>query len=165
MFKWALNFSERRIYCWLAGFLLILTLPGTPPLIVILLSGAFNDELSLDFVTWWYEFEMERCFSVVNDELIYLQNMSDGFLIESCEKRQLKRHHSHKVALEILQKMARNSTQIGLKDGCDVWANLFSQIHGLNNIFCRTAYGASRIKMNEFLTPLSQIIHNSCYPA
>ena len=147
----------------LAGLLLALTMPYLNPLkatLMTLLTIAVV--LSINFASWQMaNLVLPLASTIFMISLIYLVNMSVGFFIESRAKRQLTSIFGQYVPSEIVTEIAKDPESINLAGESRDMTVLFSDIRG----FTRIAEGLSPQQlstlMNEFLTPLTQVIHNN----
>jgi len=93
--------------------------------------------------------------------LIYLVNMSYGFFVESRGKRQLTGLFGQYVPPELVNEMALNPESINLAGENREMTVLFTDIRGFTNIAEGLDPTQLSQMMNEFLTPLTQIIHSN----
>jgi len=147
----------------LAGLLLAFTLPMLNPLKATLLSfGVLATVLGINFASWQYaNLVLPMASSLLMIGLIYLLNMSVGFFVESRGKRQLTGLFGQYVPPELVKEMAKNPEVISLKGESREMTVLFSDIRGFTQISEGLDPRQLTQLMNEFLTPMTQIIHNN----
>ena len=147
----------------LAGLLLALTLPYLNPLKATLMTLAvLVGVLMINFVSWqWANLVLPIASSLLMISLIYVVNMSVGFFIESRGKRQLTGLFGQDVPPELVNEMAQNPEAINLAGENREMTVLFSDIRGFTNIAEDLSPQQLSQLMNEFLTPLTQAIHNN----
>ena len=145
----------------LAGLLLTFTLPSLNPLKATLLTvGVLAAILGINFVGWQYaNLVLPIAASLLMVGLIYLVNMSYGFFVESHAKRQLTGLFGQYVPPELVKEMASNPEAINLKGESREMTVLFSDIRGFTNISEGLDPQQLTKLMNEFLTPMTKIIH------
>jgi adenylate cyclase len=93
--------------------------------------------------------------------LIYLVNMSYGFFVESRNKRLLAGRFGQYVPPELVDEMAKNPEEINLKGESRVMTVMFSDVRGFTNISEGLDPQQLTELMNDFLTPMTQIIHQN----
>jgi adenylate cyclase len=93
--------------------------------------------------------------------LIYLLNMSYGFFVESRGKRQLTGLFGQYVPPELVDEMAKNPEAINLQGESREMTVLFSDVRGFTQISEGLDPQQLTQMMNEFLTPMTQIIHSN----
>jgi len=147
----------------LAGLLLALTLPTLNPLKATLMTLAvLAGVLSIDFISWQYaNLVLPMASLLLMISLIYLLNMSYGFFVESRGKRHLAKLFGHYVPPEVVRKLAKNPEEINLKGESREMTVLFSDIRGFTDISEGLPPKQLSQMMNEFLTPMTQIIHSN----
>ncbi|MGB7816383.1 MAG: adenylate/guanylate cyclase domain-containing protein [Methylotenera sp.] len=147
----------------LAGLLLAFTLPRLNQLKATLLTLTLLAAVSgINFVAWQYaNLVLPIASLLLMISLIYLVNMSYGFFVESRGKRQLTGLFGQYVPPELVKKMAKNPEEINLKGESREMTVLFSDIRGFTGISEGLDPNQLSQMMNEFLTPMTQIIHNN----
>jgi adenylate cyclase len=145
----------------LAGLLLAFTLPSLNPLKATLMTlGVLLAVLGINFAGWQYaNLVLPIASMLLMIALIYLANMSYGFFVESRGKRQLTGLFGQYVPPELVNEMAKNPEVINLKGESREMTVLFSDIRGFTNISEGLDPKQLTQMMNEFLTPLTKIIH------
>ncbi len=165
------NIKERPAYTQgvefllllLAGLLLTFTLPNLNPLKATLLTLAvLAGVLGINFASWQYaNLVLPIASLLLMIGLIYLLNMSYGFFVESRGKRQLTGLFGQYVPPELVKEMAKNPELISLKGESREMTVLFSDIRGFTQISEGLDPKQLTQMMNEFLTPMTQIIHSN----
>ena len=145
----------------LAGLLLAFKLPKLNPLKAVLLTLAvLAVMLAINFASWQYaNLVLPIASLLVMISLIYLLNMSYGYFVESRGKRQLTGLFGQYVPPELVDEMAQNPEAINLKGESREMTVLFSDIRGFTTISEGLDPEQLTLLMNEFLTPLTKVIH------
>ena len=145
----------------LAGLLLTFNLPKLSPLKATLLTlVVLTVVLGINFASWQYaNLVLPIASLLVMVSLIYLLNMSYGFFVESRGKRQLTGLFGQYVPPELVDEMAQNPEAISLKGESREMTVLFSDIRGFTTISEGLDPEQLTLLMNEFLTPLTKVIH------
>jgi adenylate cyclase len=147
----------------LAGLLLAFTLPSLNPLKATLMTlGVLATVLGIIFAGWQYaNLVLPMASLLLMIGLIYLLNMSYGFFVESRGKRQLTGLFGQYVPPELVDEMAKNPEAINLQGESREMTVLFSDIRGFTQISEGLNPKQLTQMMNEFLTPMTQIIHSN----
>jgi adenylate cyclase len=147
----------------LAGLLLAFTLPSLNPLKATLMTlGVLATVLGIIFVSWQYaNLVLPMASLLLMIGLIYLLNMSYGFFVESRGKRQLTGLFGQYVPPELVKEMAKNPEAISMKGESREMTVLFSDVRGFTQISEGLDPQQLTQMMNEFLTPMTQIIHSN----
>ena len=163
------NIKERPAYTQaaefmlllLAGLLLAFKLPKLNPLKAVLLTLAvLAAVMGINFASWQYaNLVLPIASLLVMISLIYLLNMSYGYFVESRGKRQLTGLFGQYVPPELVDEMAQNPEAINLKGESREMTVLFSDIRGFTTISEGLDPEQLTLLMNEFLTPLTKVIH------
>ena len=145
----------------LAGLLLTFKLPKLSPLKATLMTWAvLAVALGVNFASWQYaNLVLPIASLLVMISIIYLLNMSYGFFVESRGKRQLTGLFGQYVPPELVDEMAENPEAISLKGESREMTVLFSDIRGFTTISEGLDPEQLTLLMNEFLTPLTKVIH------
>ena len=145
----------------LLGLLLALFLPVLNPLKATLLTLAvLIIVLVINVASWQYaNLVLPLAASLLMIGLIYLLNMSVGFFVESRGKRQLTGLFGQYVPPELVREMAKNPEKIDMTGESREMTVLFSDIRGFTNISEGLDPKQLTQMMNEFLTPMTKIIH------
>jgi adenylate cyclase len=149
------------ILIMLAGLLLTFILPHLNPLkatlFTLLVVGAV---LGINLASWqWASLVLPVAASLLMIGIIYLLNMSYGFFIESHGKRQLAGLFGQYVPPELVKEMANNPEVVNLKGESREMTVLFSDVRGFTSISEGLDPQQLAQMMNEFLTPMTKIIH------
>ncbi len=163
------NIKERPAYTQGAEFILLLIvglmlalfLPILNPIRATLLTlVVLAIVLAINFYSWQYaNLVLPIASSLVMIGLIYLLNMSYGFFVESRGKRQLTGLFGQYVPPELVQEMAKNPEKIDMAGESRELTVLFSDIRGFTQISESLDPKQLTQMMNEFLTPMTKIIH------
>lgn len=147
----------------LAGLLLAFTLPMLNPLKAMLISaGVLSTVVLINLASWQYaNLVLPIAASLLMIGLMYLVNMSYGFFVESRGKRQLTGLFGQYVPPELVNEMALNPESINLAGENREMTVLFTDIRGFTTIAEGLDPTQLTQMMNEFLTPLTQIIHHN----
>ena len=145
----------------LAGLLLTFTLPSLNPLKASLVTlGVLVAVLGLNIASWQYiNLVLPVAASLLMIGLIYLVNMSHGFFVESRGRHQLTGLFGQYVPPDLVKEMAKNPEAINLKGESREMTVLFSDIRGFTAISEGLDPQQLTQMMNEFLTPMTKIIH------
>jgi adenylate cyclase len=145
----------------LAGLLLTFTLPHLNPFKATLLTLAvLGGVLGINFASWqWLNLVLPLAASLLMIGLIYLLNMSYGYFVESRGKRQLTGLFGQYVPPDLVAEMAQNPEAINLKGESREMTVLFSDVRGFTTISEGLDPAQLTLLMNEFLTPMTKIIH------
>ncbi len=165
------NIKERPAYTLgaevlillILGILLGLFLPILNPLkATIMTFFVLVAVLLINLSSWQYaNLVLPIASSLFMISLIYLANMSYGFIIESREKRQLAGLFGQYVPPELVDEMAKNPEAINLEGESREMTVLFSDIRGFTTISEGLDPKQLTQLMNELLTPLTQVIHTN----
>jgi adenylate cyclase len=163
------NIKERPAYTNAVEFLLLLVLglllalflPVLNPLKATLLTiTALATVLVINVASWKYaNLVLPIASSLLMIGLIYLLNMSYGFFVESRGKRQLTGLFGQYVPPELVEEMAKNPEKIDMAGESRELTVLFSDIRGFTQISESLDPKQLTQMMNEFLTPMTKIIH------
>ena len=144
-----------------AGLMLALFLPALNPVRATLLTIALlTVVMSINVASWQYaNLVLPIASSLFMIGLIYLINMSVGFFVESHGKRKLTGLFGQYVPPELVQEMAKNPDKIDMTGEARDMTVLFSDIRGFTHISEGLDPKQLTRMMNEFLTPMTKIIH------
>lgn len=159
----AYTLGAEFIMLMLAGLLLAFTLPMLNPLKATLITlVVLVTVLIINIASWqWANLVLPIASLLLMIGLIYLVNMSYGFFVESRGKRQLTGLFGQYVPPELVDEMAKNPEAINLSGESRDMTVLFSDIRGFTQISEGLNPQQLSLLMNEFLTPLTQVIHNN----
>ena len=143
------------------GLLLALFLPALNPIKATLLTiVVLAAVLAINFTSWQYaNLVLPIASALLMISLIYLLNMSVGFFVESRAKRQLTGLFGQYVPPELVVEMAKNPEKIDMAGESREMTVLFSDIRGFTQISEGLDPKQLTQMMNEFLTPMTKIIH------
>jgi adenylate cyclase len=159
----AFTLGAEVVMLLLLGILLGLFLPILNPLKATLLTVlVLAAVIMINLSSWQYgNLVLPIASSLFMISLMYLVNMSYGFMIESREKRQLAGLFGQYVPPELVDEMAKNPEAINLEGESRDMTVLFSDIRGFTNISEGLDPKQLTLLMNELLTPLTQVIHSN----
>ncbi len=144
-----------------AGLILALSLPRLSPikslaLTVAVLSGAFGIN-SLVFQQG--NLVLPLASGLVMIALLFALNMTWGFFVETRGKRQITSLFGQYVPPELVDEMARNPEHFSMEGESREMSVLFSDVRGFTTISEGLDPKQLAQLMNEFLTPLTEIIY------
>lgn len=146
----------------LVGLLLAFMLPALSPLwasalALVMTSGV----IVLNLSAWQYaNLVLPLASPLVMIVSIYFINMSYGFFIESRSKRQITKLFGQYVPPELVDEMAKNPNSFSLEGENREMTVLFSDVRGFTTISEGLAPKQLTSLMNEFLTPMTHVIHH-----
>ncbi|OIR04616.1 adenylate cyclase 1 [mine drainage metagenome] len=142
------------------GLLLAFMLPTLSPLWATLLTlTSFLGVLLVNLSVWQSGLVLPLASLLVMITLIYVTNMSYGFFVESRGKRQLAGLFGQYVPPELVDEMAKNPEVISMEGESREMTVLFSDVRGFTTISEELDPKQLTQLMNEFLTPMTQVIH------
>ena len=147
----------------LVGLLLAVMLPVLSPLWATVLTLATTLSVILfNLSVWQYaNLVLPLASLLVMISLIYVVNMSYGFFVESRGKRQLAGLFGQYVPPELVDEMSKNPEAFSLEGESREMTVLFSDVRGFTTISEGLDPKQLTKLMNEFLTPMTHIIHHS----
>lgn len=165
------NIKERPAYVLgaeilmllLAGLLLAFLLPALSPIWATLLAGGVL-LAGIAFNLWAWEsanLVLPLASFLLLVSAIYVLNMSYGFFIESRGKRQLAGLFGQYVPPELVDEMAKDPSAFSLEGESREMTVLFSDVRGFTTISEGLDPKQLAQLMNEFLTPMTHVIHHS----
>ena len=147
----------------LIGLLLALMLPLLNPLwatVLTFTSAAFV--ILLNLAAWQYaNLVLPLASTLLMVALIYIVNMSYGFFVESRGKKQLAGLFGQYVPPELVDEMAKNPEAFSLEGESREMTVMFSDVRGFTTISEGLDPKQLSQLMNEFLTPMTQVIHQN----
>ncbi len=142
------------------GLLLAFRLPVLSPLKASLLTlMTLLVVVALNLYAWQNGLVLPLAPLLLLIVLVYVVNMSYGFFVESRSKRQLAGLFGQYVPPELVDEMAQNPEAISLEGESREMTVLFSDVRGFTTISEGLDPKQLTQLMNEFLTPMTQIIH------
>jgi len=145
------------------GLLLSLLLPSLSPiwstlLVAVLLSGTILFNLYI-----WNEYNNVLALAqpILLILTLFLFNMSYGFLTESRSKRNLGKLFGQYIPPELVDEMAMDPAHYTVEGERRIMTVLFSDIRGFTSISEKLDPTELSELLNEFLTPMTEIIHNA----
>lgn len=165
------NIKERPAYTvgaefvmlLLIGVLLAFSLPVLSPVYATLMTlGVMVVTLAFNLAVWQFgNLVLPLASLVLMISLIYVLNMSYGFFVESRGKRQLAGLFGQYVPPELVDEMSKNPEAFSLEGESRELTVLFSDVRGFTTISEGLDPKQLTQLMNEFLTPMTHVIHHS----
>ncbi len=163
------NLKERPAYMvgaevlWLLliGTALSFLLPQFTPLKATLASAfVFAITQGLSLVIWHYgNLLVPVANSMVMIALLFAQDMSYGYFVESRTKRQITGLFGQYVPSELVEEMAKHPESVSMEGESREMTILFSDVRSFTTISEGLDAKELTLLMNEFLTPLSRIVY------
>ena len=145
------------------GLLLACLLPLLSPVkatIATIIVGAVV--IAINLSTWQQgNLVLPLASVLVMISLLYIINMSYGFFVESRGKRQLAGLFGQYVPPELVDEMANNPDSFSLEGESREMTVLFSDVRGFTTISEGLDPKQLSQLMNEFLTPMTHVIHHN----
>lgn len=146
----------------LFGLFLALVLPLLNPLkatIATLIVGLFS--LVSNLMVWHYgNLVLPMATGVILILGMYLVNMSYGYFVEARSKRQITGLFGRYVSQTLVDEMAKNPGQVSMEGESREMSILFTDVRGFTTISEVMEPKELSKLMNEFLTPLTQLIYD-----
>ncbi|HYG32807.1 MAG TPA: adenylate/guanylate cyclase domain-containing protein, partial [Methylophilaceae bacterium] len=165
------NIKERPAYVLgaeflillLAGLLLAFLLPALSPVwATVLATTMLVSGLTFNLLMWESaNLVLPLAPFLLLVATIYVLNMSYGFFIESRGKRQLAGLFGQYVPPELVDEMAKDPSAFSLEGESREMTVLFSDVRGFTTISEGLDPKQLTQLMNEFLTPMTHIIHHA----
>jgi len=145
----------------LAGLVMALVLPLLNPLRASILTLiVLATVIGLNLVVWQYgNLVLPLASGLSMVLLLFALNMSYGFFVESRAKRQITGRFGQYVPPELVDEMARNPDKFSMEGESRELSILFSDVRGFTTISEGLEPKELSNLMNEFLTPLTQVIY------
>jgi adenylate cyclase len=146
----------------LVGVLLVFALPAFSPIGATVLSLAVIAALVVFNLLMWKSANLAFPFAstLLLSAALFVFNMAYGFFIESRGKRLLTSLFGQYVPPELVDEMADDPGAYTLAGESRVMTVLFSDVRGFTTISEGLDPGQLTQLMNEFLTPMTQVIHH-----
>ncbi len=164
------NIKERPAYLLgaelitllLAGIILALGLAVLTPLwSTLLTAGVLASTVALNLLLWQQaNLVLPLASMLLLAATLYLLNMSYGFFVESRGKRQLAGLFGQYVPPELVDEMAKDPDSFSLEGESRELTVLFSDVRGFTSISEGLDPKQLTLLMNEYLTPMTHVIHN-----
>ncbi|HEU4708027.1 MAG TPA: adenylate/guanylate cyclase domain-containing protein, partial [Methylophilaceae bacterium] len=147
----------------LSGLLLAFLLPALSPIWATLLAlGVLASGIIFNLFMWQSaNLVLPLASFLLLVSTIYVFNMSYGFFIESRGKRQLAGLFGQYVPPELVDEMAKDPEAFSLEGESRELTVLFSDVRGFTTISEGLDPKELTQLMNEFLTPMTHVIHHS----
>jgi adenylate cyclase len=145
----------------LLGGLLILALPALSPIHAAVLTGATMAFLVGTNLYYWQvqSLVLPLASGLVLVSALFVLNMSWGFFVDSRAKRALARLFGQYVPPELVDEMAQDPSAYSLAGENRQMTVLFSDVRGFTTISEGLTPEQLTQLMNEYLTPMTQVIH------
>lgn len=146
-----------------AGLLLALLLPVLNPLwATALTAGLLTVSVMFNLVVWQMgNLVLPLAPILLLIGMIYVLNMSYGFFVESRGKRQLAGLFGQYVPPELVDEMSKDPDAFSLEGESRELTVLFSDVRGFTTISEGLDPKELSFLMNEFLTPMTHVIHHN----
>lgn len=145
-----------------AGLLLVFFLPALSPFKATLFTlGVVTALLGLNLYVWQQLNQVLPIASLMlMVSLLFIFNMTYGFFVESRGKRQLAGLFGQYVPPELVDEMAKDPEEFTLEGESREMTVLFSDVRGFTSISEGMEPRQLTHLMNEYLTPMTQVIHH-----
>ncbi len=149
------------ILLFVVGVLLALALPALRPLWAVVLSvAATGSVLVFNLILWKENLVVPLASSLVLIGLLFIFNTLYGFVVEDRGKRQLSGLFGQYVPPELVEEMAEDPGAFSLAGESREMTVLFSDVRGFTTISEGLDPTQLTALMNEFLTPMTHVIHH-----
>lgn len=159
------EFSSSIEFCLilLLGLTLSFVLPKLSPTSSTLVTVSLGTVLIFSDLYIWHYHNMVLKVAplIISIMAIYILNMAVGFVYESRGKRQLANMFGQYVPPQLVKEMAKNPDTYNLESRNQVITVLFSDVRGFTNISEKLNPESLSDLMNEYLTPMTKLIHDS----
>jgi adenylate cyclase len=145
----------------LFGLVMLLVTPALSPLLgTALTAGLLVVMVGFNLVVWSFgNFVLPIASGVLMLLTMFLLNMSYGYFVETRGKRQLTGLFGHYVPPELVDEMAKRPDAYSLEAESREMTVLFSDVRGFTTISEGLTPKDLADLMNEFLTPMTRVIH------
>ena len=146
-----------------AGIAMAMLLPLINPLrATILTIVVFVAVFATNFLVWTKgDLVLPLASGLLMVAMIFALNMSYGFFVESRAKRQITGLFGQYVPLELVDEMSKNPESFSMEGESRDLSVLFTDVRGFTTISEGMDPKELSSLMNEFLTPLTRIIHKN----
>jgi len=143
-----------------SGLIMAIALPAMSPLLatlttVALLVGITGTNLS---IWYWGNLVFPLATGIMSVLVLFLFNMSYGYLVEERGKRQLANQFGQYIPPELVDELNENPQAMSLSSVNKELSVLFSDIRGFTTISEGLSPHELSELMNEYLTPMTRII-------
>ncbi len=145
----------------ISGLVMVVVLPALGPLWASLLTVAMAIGIcGVNLVIWTQgHFVFPLANGLLAVTVLYLFNMSWGFFVESRGKRQLAGRFGQYVPPELVEEMNADPNAFSMDSQSRELTVLFSDVRSFTTISEGLSPQELSKLMNEFLTPMTQVIH------
>jgi adenylate cyclase len=149
------------LFLLFAGLLLALLLPALSPLWATVVTVTVTSLMVAFNLYVWQELNQVLPIAslLLLVAVLFVFNMSYGFFIESRGKRQLAGLFGQYVPPELVDEMAKDPEAFSLEGESREMTVLFSDVRGFTNISEGLDPKQLTQLMNEYLTPMTHVIH------
>jgi len=144
------------------GGLMIIVLPLLAPLIATFATLCIFGSIFLVNLLIWNQLELVLPLATIFLLIwtLFLFNMSYGYIVESSNKRNLKKLFGHYVPPELVKEMNKNlGKKFSMEGESRTLTVLFSDVRGFTTLSEKLKPKELAQLMNEYLTPMTRIIH------
>ena len=143
------------------GLALALALPALTPLhATLVLLATVLGQVGINLYLWQFSnLIVPLASGLVLSGALFVLNMSYGFFVDSRSKRQLARLFGQYVPPELVNEMAKDPGAYSLEGASRNMTVLFSDVRGFTTISEGLDPKQLTELMNEFLTPMTKVIH------
>ncbi len=161
--KPAYTMGAEFVLILLTGLLLAILLPILNPLMATALALAvFFLSIVFNLIVWQFgNLVLPLASILLMISAIYVLNMAYGFFVESRGKRQLAGLFGQYVPPELVDEMSKDPDAFSLEGESRELTVLFSDVRGFTTISEGLEPKELTQLMNEFLTPMTHVIHHS----
>lgn len=144
----------------LTGLVLIFLLPRLSPLYATLVSISVTlVVLVINLLSWHFNLALPLASSLLLVLGIFGLNMSYGYFVESRSKRLITGLFGRYVSPELVEEMGQHPEQVSMEGESRDMSVLFSDVRGFTTISEGLEPKELSRLMNEFLSPLTQVIY------
>ncbi len=164
-FRWepAYTAAAEMIVITLFGLLTALLLPLLKPIVATLVFlSIFVSALAVNFYMWEVELHvMPLAMTIFVLTGVYVVNMVFGYLFESRSRHQMDNLFGRYVPPDLVKEMSKDPQNYSLVSRKLELSVLFSDIRGFTSISEKLDAEDLSELMNEYLTPMTRIVHES----
>jgi adenylate cyclase len=161
--KPAYTMGAEFVLILITGLLLAILLPVLNPVMATALASAvFFLSIIFNLIVWQFgNLVLPLASILLMIAAIYVLNMAYGFFVESRGKRQLAGLFGQYVPPELVDEMSKDPDAFSLEGESRELTVLFSDVRGFTTISEGLEPKELTQLMNEFLTPMTHVIHHS----
>ena len=152
--------AEVLLLLFFGIIMLVITPLLSPLLATALTTGLLVAMVGFNLLVWSYgNFVLPIASGVLMILTMFVLNMSYGYFVETRGKRQLTGLFGHYVPPELVDEMAKRPDNYSLEAESREMTVLFSDVRGFTTISEGLNPKDLSALMNEFLTPMTRVIH------